>query len=229
MTKYVYTFGNGAAEGKADMKNLLGGKGANLAEMNLIGVPVPAGFTITTEVCTEYNALGKDAVVTMLKADVEAAMIKTEKIMNAKFGSNGESFPLLLSVRSGARASMPGMMNTILNLGMNDDTVKIVAEQSGNEKFAYDSYRRFIQMYGDVVMEVAAEEGEHDPFELVLDRVKDSKGYASDTDFTAEDLKGIVEEFKAVVRAKAGKDFPTNPWEQLWGAVCAVFDSWNTE
>jgi len=229
MTKYVYTFGNGAAEGKADMKNLLGGKGANLAEMNLIGVPVPAGFTITTEVCTEYNLLGKDAVVTMLKADVEAAMIKTEKIMNAKFGSNGESFPLLLSVRSGARASMPGMMNTILNLGMNDDTVKIVAEQSGNEKFAYDSYRRFIQMYGDVVMEVAAEEGEHDPFELVLDRVKDSKGYASDTDFTAEDLKGIVEEFKAVVRAKAGKDFPTNPWEQLWGAVCAVFDSWNTE
>src|SRR5664279_3207365 len=173
MTKYVYTFGNGAAEGKADMKNLLGGKGANLAEMNLIGVPVPAGFTITTEVCTEYNALGKDAVVTMLKADVEASMIKTEKIMNAKFGSKGEAFPLLLSVRSGARASMPGMMNTILNLGMNDDTVKIVAEQSGNEKFAYDSYRRFIQMYGDVVMGVAGEENEHDPFELVLDRVKD--------------------------------------------------------
>lgn len=229
MTKYVYTFGNGAAEGKAEMKNLLGGKGANLAEMNLIGVPVPAGFTITTEVCTEYNALGKDAVVTMLKADVEAAMIETEKIMKAKFGSKGESFPLLLSVRSGARASMPGMMNTILNLGMNDDTVKIVAEQSGNEKFAYDSYRRFIQMYGDVVMEVAAVEGEHDPFELVLDRVKHTKGYASDTDFTAEDLKEIVEEFKAVVRAKAGKDFPTNPWEQLWGAICAVFDSWNTE
>jgi len=229
MTKYVYTFGNGAAEGKADMKNLLGGKGANLAEMNLIGVPVPAGFTITTEVCTEYNALGKDAVVTMLKADVEASMIKTEKIMNAKFGSKGEAFPLLLSVRSGARASMPGMMNTILNLGMNDDTVKIVAEQSGNEKFAYDSYRRFIQMYGDVVMGVAGEENEHDPFELVLDRVKDTKGYASDTDFTAEDLKGIVEDFKAVVRTKAGKDFPTNPWEQLWGAICAVFDSWNTE
>ncbi|MFY9153558.1 MAG: pyruvate, phosphate dikinase [Prolixibacteraceae bacterium] len=229
MTKHVYTFGNGAAEGKADMKNLLGGKGANLAEMNLIGVPVPAGFTITTEVCTAYNALGKDAVVNMLKADVEAAMIKTEKIMNAKFGSKGEAFPLLLSVRSGARASMPGMMNTILNLGMNDDTVKIVAEQSGNEKFAYDSYRRFIQMYGDVVMGVAGEENEHDPFELVLDRVKESKGYASDTDFTAEDLKGIVADFKAVVRAKAGKDFPTNPWDQLWGAVCAVFDSWNTE
>jgi pyruvate, orthophosphate dikinase len=229
MTKRVYTFGNGAAEGKADMKNLLGGKGANLAEMNLIGVPVPAGFTITTDVCTEYNQLGKDAVVAMLKSEVEDAMVKTEKIMNAKFGSNGESFPLLLSVRSGARASMPGMMNTILNLGMNDDTVKIVADQSGNEKFAYDSYRRFIQMYGDVVMGVCAEEGEHDPFELVLDRVKDANGYAADTDFTADDLKAIVEEFKGVVRAKAGKDFPNNPWEQLWGAVCAVFDSWNTE
>ena len=143
--KRVYTFGNGKAEGKADMKNLLGGKGANLAEMNLIGVPVPAGFTITTDVCTEYNKLGKDAVVALLKSEVEAAMIETEKIMNAKFGAKTEGFPLLVSVRSGARASMPGMMNTILNLGMNDDTVKIVAEKSGNEKFAYDSYRRFIQ------------------------------------------------------------------------------------
>ncbi len=227
--KRVYRFGDGKAEGRADMKNLLGGKGANLAEMNLIGVPVPAGFTITTEVCTEYNELGKDAVVALLKTDVEAAIVETEKIMNAKFGSKGEAFPLLLSVRSGARASMPGMMNTILNLGMNDDTVKIVAEQSGNEKFAYDSYRRFIQMYGDVVMGVAAEEGEHDPFELVLDKVKHANGYASDTDFTADDLKGIVEEFKAVVRNKAGQDFPNDPWEQLWGAVCAVFDSWNTE
>ena len=227
--KRVYTFGNGKAEGKADMKNLLGGKGANLAEMNLIGVPVPAGFTITTDVCTEYNKLGKDAVVALLKSEVEAAMIETEKIMNAKFGAKTEGFPLLVSVRSGARASMPGMMNTILNLGMNDDTVKIVAEKSGNEKFAYDSYRRFIQMYGDVVMEVVAEEGEHCPFEQVLDKVKHAKGYASDTDFTVEDLKGIVEEFKAVVRKKAGKDFPTNPWDQLWGAICAVFDSWNTE
>ena len=228
-TKRVYTFGNGKAEGKADMKNLLGGKGANLAEMNLIGVPVPAGFTITTDVCTEYNQIGKDAVVALLKAEVEAAVVETEKIMNAKFGSNGEAFPLLLSVRSGARASMPGMMNTILNLGMNDDTVKIVAEKSGNARFAYDSYRRFIQMYGDVVMNVVAEEGEHCPFEQVLDKAKAEKNYASDTDFTVEDLKAIVEEFKAVVRAKAGKDFPVNPWEQLWGAVCAVFDSWNTE
>jgi pyruvate,orthophosphate dikinase len=156
-------------------------------------------------------------------------MIETEKIMNAKFGAKSEGFPLLVSVRSGARASMPGMMNTILNLGMNDDTVKIVAEKSGNEKFAYDSYRRFIQMYGDVVMNVVAEEGEHCPFEQVLDKVKNANHYASDTDFTVADLKGIVEDFKAVVRNKAGKDFPNDPWEQLWGAICAVFDSWNTE
>ena len=148
--KRVYTFGNGQAEGKADMRNLLGGKGANLAEMNLIGVPVPAGFTITTEVCTEYNQKGKEAVVELMKAEVEAGVAATEKVMNAKFGSTGEAFPLLLSVRSGARASMPGMMNTVLNLGLNDDAVKIIAEKSGNEKFAYDSYRRFIHMYGDV-------------------------------------------------------------------------------
>jgi len=228
-TKYVYTFGDGKAEGKADMKNLLGGKGANLAEMNLIGVPVPAGFTITTEVCTEYNRQGKDAVVEMIKAQVEAGVIESEKAMNAKFDAKDGSFPLLLSVRSGARVSMPGMMNTVLNLGMNDETVKVVAEKSGNEQFAYDSYRRFIQMYGDVVMGVEAEEGEHCPFETVLDKVKNAKGYASDAEFTVEDLKAIVEDFKAVVRAHAGVDFPTNPWDQLWGAVCAVFDSWNTE
>ncbi len=228
-TKRVYTFGDGKAEGKADMKNLLGGKGANLAEMNLIGVPVPAGFTITTEVCTEYNLYGKDEVVKLLKSEVESAMLKTEEIMKAKFGAKNESFPLLVSVRSGARASMPGMMNTILNLGMNDNTVKIVAEKSGNEKFAYDSYRRFIQMYGDVVMNVVAAEGEHCPFEQVLDAVKHKNNYKSDTDFTVEDLKGIVDSFKAVVRKNAGTDFPTDPWEQLWGAICAVFDSWNTE
>ena len=228
MTKYVYTFGNGKAEGKADMKNLLGGKGANLAEMNLIGVPVPAGFTITTEVCTAYNKLGKDAVIDMLKSDVEKAIADTEVAMNAKFGTKGEAFPLMLSVRSGARVSMPGMMNTVLNLGMNDDAVKILAEKSGNEQFAYDSYRRFIQMYGDVVMGVEAEEGEYDPFEEVLDRVKEEKGYKTDAEISAKDLKGIVEEYKAIVKEKAGKDFPTNPWDQLWGAVCAVFDSWNT-
>jgi len=227
--KRVYTFGDRKAEGNATMKNLLGGKGANLAEMNLIGVPVPAGFTITTEVCTEYNEIGKDAVVELMKAEVEAGIAATEKAMNAKFGSKGEAFPLLVSVRSGARASMPGMMNTVLNLGMNDETVKLVAEKSGSEKFAYDSYRRFIHMYGDVVMGVEAEEGEHDPFEQVLDKVKAAKGYASDADMTAEDLKAVVEDYKAVVKAKAGQDFPTNPWDQLWGAICAVFDSWNTE
>ncbi len=227
--KRVYTFGDGKAEGKADMKNLLGGKGANLAEMNLIGVPVPAGFTITTEVCTEYNQKGKDAVVALMKEEVEQAVAATEKAMNAKFGSTGEAFPLLVSVRSGARASMPGMMNTVLNLGMNDDTVKIVAEKSGNEKFAYDSYRRFIHMYGDVVMGVEAEEGEHNPFEVELDKLKEEKGYKVDTELTVEDLKNLVESYKAVVRKHAGVDFPTNPWDQLWGSVCAVFDSWNTE
>jgi pyruvate,orthophosphate dikinase len=228
-TKYVYTFGDGKAEGKADMKNLLGGKGANLAEMNLIGVPVPAGFTITTEVCTEYNKQGKDAVVEIIKAQVMAGVIESEKAMNAKFDAKDGSMPLLLSVRSGARVSMPGMMNTVLNLGMNDDTVKVIAEKSGNEKFAYDSYRRFIQMYGNVVMGVEAEEGEHCPFELVLDKVKTAQGYASDAEFTVTDLKAIVGDFKAVVREHAGVDFPTNPWDQLWGSICAVFDSWNTE
>ena len=227
--KYVYTFGDGKAEGKADMKNLLGGKGANLAEMNLIGVPVPAGFTITTEVCTDYNNLGKDAVVAMIKEQVEAAVKDTEKAMNAKFDAKDGSFPLLVSVRSGARASMPGMMNTVLNLGMNDETVKIVAEKSGNEKFAYDSYRRFIHMYGDVVMGVEAEEGHHNPFEVVLDELKAAKGYKVDTELTVEDLKNLVEGYKAVIREHAGVDFPTNPWDQLWGSVCAVFDSWNTE
>ncbi|MBI9061731.1 MAG: pyruvate, phosphate dikinase [Marinilabiliaceae bacterium] len=227
--KRVYTFGNGQAEGKADMKNLLGGKGANLAEMNRIGVPVPAGFTITTEVCTEYNQKGREAVVELMKAEVMAGVTATEKVMNAKFGSTGEAFPLLLSVRSGARVSMPGMMNTVLNLGMNDEAVKILAEKSGNERFAWDSYRRFIQMYGDVVMGVEAEKGEHDPFEVEMDLVKEAKGYSSDTEFTAEDLKNIVALFKTVVKVKTGKEFPTNPWDQLWGAICAVFDSWNTE
>ncbi|MDY0279485.1 MAG: pyruvate, phosphate dikinase [Salinivirgaceae bacterium] len=228
-TKYVYTFGNGKAEGKADMKNLLGGKGANLCEMNLIGVPVPAGFIVTTEVCTMYNQLGKDKTVSTIESQVKAAMADTEKIMNAKFEADGDGFPLLMSVRSGARVSMPGMMNTVLNLGLNDDTVKILAEKSKNERFAYDSYRRFIQMYGDVVMGVEAEKGEHDPFEIAMDAMKEAKGYKSDADFTANDLKQLVEDFKKIVKKHAGKDFPTNPWEQLWGGICAVFDSWNTD
>jgi pyruvate,orthophosphate dikinase len=227
--KRVYKFGGKTADGNSTMKNLLGGKGANLAEMSLIGIPVPAGFTITTEVCTEYNLYGKDAVVEVIKEQVEEAVKATELIMGAKFNPTDGSFPLLLSVRSGARASMPGMMNTVLNLGMNDETVKIIAEKSGNAKFAYDSYRRFIHMYGDVVMGVEAEEGHHNPFEVILDKLKEAKGYKIDTELTVEDLKDLVEGYKGVIREHAGIDFPTNPWDQLWGSVCAVFDSWNTE
>ena len=228
-TKYVYTFGDGKAEGKADMKNLLGGKGANLAEMNLIGLPVPAGFTITTEVCTLYNQQGKEAVVKLIEDQVKAGIAHMEKIMNAKFGSKGEAFPLMVSVRSGARVSMPGMMDTVLNLGINDDAVKLLAEKSGNARFAWDSYRRFIQMYGDVVMGVAAGKGEHNPFEVEIDKLKEAKHIKQDTEFTVEDLQVLVENFKKVVKTKTGKDFPTCPWEQLWGAICAVFDSWMTE
>jgi len=228
-TKYVYTFGDGQAEGRADMRDLLGGKGANLAEMNLIGVPVPAGFTITTEVCTLYNEKGREAVVRLIETDVKAGIAATEKVMNAKFGSRGEAFPLLVSVRSGARVSMPGMMDTVLNLGMNDDAVKIVAEQSGNARFAWDSYRRFVQMYGGVVMGVTAAKGEHDPFEAEIDKLKEERDITSDTEFSAEDLQLLVARFKEVVKNKTGKAFPTCPWEQLWGAICAVFDSWNTE
>lgn len=228
-TKYVYTFGDGKAEGRADMKNLLGGKGANLAEMNLIGVPVPAGFTITTEVCTLYNKEGRDAVVKLIEEDVKAGIAQTEKLMNAKFGSKGEAFPLLVSVRSGARVSMPGMMDTVLNLGMNDDAVKIVAEKSGNARFAWDSYRRFVQMYGGVVMGITAAKGEHDPFEAEIDKLKEARNIASDTDFTVEDLQLLVDKFKGVVKSRTGKEFPNCPWQQLWGAICAVFDSWNTE
>ena len=227
--KYVYTFGDGKAEGKADMKNLLGGKGANLAEMNLLGLPVPAGFTITTEVCTIYNQQGKDAVVKLIENDVKAGIAHMEKLMNAKFGSKGEAFPLMVSVRSGARVSMPGMMNTVLNLGINDDAVKLLAEKSGNPRFAWDSYRRFIQMYGDVVMGVSAAKGEIDPFEVEIDKLKEERGIKQDTEFNVEDLQKLVVAFKQVVKERSGKEFPTNPWDQLWGAICAVFDSWNTE
>ena len=227
--KYVYTFGDGKAEGKADMKNLLGGKGANLAEMNLLGLPVPAGFTITTEVCTIYNQQGKDAVVKLIENDVKAGIAHMEKIMNAKFGSKGEAFPLMVSVRSGARVSMPGMMNTVLNLGINDDAVKLLADKSGNPRFAWDSYRRFIQMYGDVVMGVSAAKGEIDPFEVEIDKLKEERGIKQDTEFNVEDLQKLVVAFKKVVKERSGQEFPTNPWDQLWGAIYAVFDSWNTE
>jgi len=223
--KRVYTFGNKQAEGKADMKNLLGGKGANLAEMNLIGVPVPPGFTITTEVCTEYNTLGKDKVVELIKKEVEAAMSYVENIMGTKFGDKEN--PLLMSVRSGARISMPGMMDTVLNLGMNDDAVIGIAKKSGNEHFAWDSYRRFVQMYGDVVLNMKpATKEDINPFEEIMEEVKHKRGIENDAALTVDDLKELVVKFKAAVKKATGKDFPVDPWEQLWGAICAVFDSW---
>jgi len=224
--KRVYTFGDKKAEGNSKMKNLLGGKGANLAEMNLIGVPVPPGFTITTDVCTEYNKLGKDKVVELLKAEVEAAIKNVEKIMGTKFGSNED--PLLLSVRSGARVSMPGMMDTVLNLGMNDDAVEGLTKKTGNARFAWDSYRRFVQMYGDVVLGLKPESKEDiDPFEQILEEVKEAKGVELDTQLDVEDLKELVKKFKQAVKKQTGHDFPSNPWDQLWGSVMAVFDSWN--
>ena len=226
--KRVYTFGNGAAEGRADMKNLLGGKGANLAEMNLIGVPVPPGFTITTEVCTEYNELGKEYVISVLKEEVEKAVAQIEAQTGTKFGDKEN--PCLVSVRSGARVSMPGMMDTVLNLGLNDDAVEGIARKSGNERFAWDSYRRFVQMYGDVVLGLKPQSKEdEDPFEEIMDEMKKSRGIELDTDFTTDDLKELVKRFKTAVKINTGNDFPVNPWDQLWGAVCSVFDSWMNE
>ncbi len=223
--KRVYTFGNGVAEGRADMKNLLGGKGANLAEMNLIGVPVPPGFTITTEVCTEYNQLGKDHVVELLRPEVEQAIANIESLMGAKFGDREN--PCLVSVRSGARVSMPGMMDTVLNLGLNDDAVEGIAKKSGNERFAWDSYRRFVQMYGDVVLGMKPESKDDiDPFEEIMEEMKHAKGVELDNDLTVDDLKELVTRFKAAVKKQTGNDFPESAWDQLWGAVCAVFDSW---
>ncbi len=223
--KRVYTFGNGEAEGKADMKNLLGGKGANLAEMNLIGVPVPPGFTITTDVCNEYYEKGKEAVIALLKDEVEHALANVEKLMNSTFGDVNN--PLLVSVRSGARASMPGMMDTILNLGLNDRVVEGLVNKTGNPRFVWDSYRRFVQMYGDVVLGMKPfERNEEDPFEAIIDHVKEMKGVKLDTELNVEDLKELVARFKEAVKNQTGKDFPEDAYEQLWGAVCAVFDSW---
>ncbi len=226
--KRVYTFGNGKAEGRADMRNLLGGKGANLAEMNLIGVPVPPGFTITTDVCNEYYAVGKEKVVELLKSDVIASVKHIENLMNCTFGDPKN--PLLVSVRSGARASMPGMMDTILNLGLNDEVVEGLAAKSGNPKFAYDSYRRFVQMYGDVVLGMKpANKDDIDPFEAIIEEVKKKRGVLLDKDLNLEELKELVVRFKAAIKAQTGEDFPTDPMEQLWGAICAVFDSWMNE
>lgn len=223
--KRVYSFGNGKAEGKADMRNLLGGKGANLAEMNLIGVPVPPGFTITTEVCNEYFEKGQEKVVALLKDGVINGVRHTEELMGLKFGDANN--PLLLSVRSGARASMPGMMDTILNLGLNDEVVEGLAKKTGNERFAYDSYRRFVQMYGDVVLNMKPVNKEDiDPFEAIIQEVKAERGIRLDNEMNVDELKTLVARFKKAIKDQTGKDFPTDPMEQLWGAICAVFDSW---
>ena len=226
--KRVYTFGNGQAEGKADMRNLLGGKGANLAEMNLIGVPVPPGFTITTEVCSEYFELGKDKVVELLKEDVEKSIAGVEALMKSKFGDIEN--PLLVSVRSGARASMPGMMDTILNLGLNDEVVEGLSRKTNNPRFAWDSYRRFVQMYGDVVLGMKpTNKDDIDPFEAIIEDVKKAKGVRLDNELDVDDLKQLVVRFKAAVKQQTGQDFPNNAYDQLWGAICAVFDSWMNE
>ena len=217
MTKWVYKFGNGSAEGDASMRNLLGGKGANLAEMNKVGLPVPPGFTVTTEVCTYYYA-NNNTYPQDLKDQVREAVKYVEGIMGKKFAD--ASNPLLFSVRSGARVSMPGMMDTVLNLGLNDETVKALAKASGSERFAYDSYRRFLQMFSDVVLGA-----DLDLYEEALDNMKKSKGYKSDTDLTAEDLKELVKEYKQI-GAQLGKVVPQDPWEQLWAGIGAVFGSW---
>ena len=226
--KRVYTFGDGKAEGEASMRNLLGGKGANLAEMNLLGMPVPPGFTITTEVCTEYTQYGKDEVVKRLDKDVHEAIAHVEKLTGKKF--DDPSNPLLVSVRSGARASMPGMMDTVLNLGMNDATVESLATRSGNPRFAWDSYRRFVQMYGDVVLGMKPKsKNDIDPFEEIMDKVKAEKGVKLDTELDVADLQNLVKLFKGAVKDFTGKDFPDSAWDQLWGGICAVFDSWMNE
>ncbi len=216
--KWVYSFGDGRSEGQSGMKNLLGGKGANLAEMSNLGLPVPPGFTITTEVCTYYYANGRQYPAE-LAAQVEAGLAHIGAITGKAFGDL--SNPMLVSVRSGARASMPGMMDTILNLGLNDETVLAVAKSSGDERFAYDSYRRFIQMYSNVVLDV-----DHHNFEEILDIHKEDNGYHLDTDLEASDWKAVIEKYKAKVLAETGKPFPQDPKEQLWGAIGAVFSSW---
>ncbi|HQI76299.1 MAG TPA: PEP/pyruvate-binding domain-containing protein, partial [Candidatus Latescibacteria bacterium] len=222
--KYVYLFGGGTAEGNAKMKNLLGGKGANLAEMAAIGLPVPPGFTITTEMCTVYYKLNQ-RYPAELDEQVKTGIAHIEKIMGKQFGS--PTNPLLVSVRSGARISMPGMMDTVLNLGLNDTTVKGLIKQSGNERFAWDSYRRFVQMYGDVVLGLKPQsKDEEDPFEVIIKAKKAEKGVKNDTELTTEDLKDLVVKFKAAVKQRKGMDFPEDPKEQLWGAINAVFGSW---
>src|ERR1041385_2376255 len=218
MAKWVYTFGDGAAEGKAEMKNLLGGKGANLAEMANLGLPVPPGFTISTDVCTYFYANNK-SYPKELEAQVKDALSHVARITGKTFG-DAEN-PLLVSVRSGARASMPGMMDTVLNLGLNDVTVEALAKSSGDKRFAYDSYRRFITMYSDVVLEVG-----HDHFEEILEAHKEQKGLTLDTELTADDWAALIKRYKQRVKEESGEDFPREPQKQLWGAIGAVFGSW---
>ncbi|MCX5635100.1 MAG: pyruvate, phosphate dikinase, partial [Planctomycetota bacterium] len=229
--RMVYFFGGGKAEGNAKMKELLGGKGANLAEMANLGVPVPPGFTITTEVCTHYYQ-NKKTHLKGLKEKVQQAIQKVEKLMGKKFG-DWEN-PLLFSVRSGARKSMPGMMETVLNVGLTPKTIPGLVKQSGgDERFVYDAYRRLIMMYSDVVMEKAAgiepkdDEGIRKQLEKIMDQLKKQKGYKGDTDLTAEDLKNLCSSFKARIKEVLHKDFPDDPNEQLWGGINAVFSSWN--
>lgn len=223
--KRVYTFGNGEAEGRADMRNELGGKGANLAEMNLIGVPVPPGFTIITDVCNEYYEIGKEQTIALLNDEIEKSLALIENLTHQKFGDPQN--PLLLSVRSGARASMPGMMDTILNLGLNDEVVEGLAKKTNNPRFAYDAYRRFIQMYGDVVMGLKPVNKEDiDPFEEIIEKLKEEKGVNLDNELTTDDLKRLTVMFKEAILKRTGQQFPNDPKQQLWGAVCAVFDSW---
>ena len=227
MGKWVYSFGPGGAEGEAGMRNLLGGKGANLAEMCNLGLPVPPGFTIPTEVCTYFYANGR-SYPAELRDQVSAALTQLAERTGKTFGNPTD--PLLVSVRSGARASMPGMMDTILNLGLNDEAVAGLAARTNNERFAWDSYRRFIQMYGDVVMGLKpVSKEEHDPYEVIIDMVKEKRGVKLDTDLDTADLKELVQRFKALIRARIGRDFPVDPWEQLWGSVFAVFESWNND
>src|SRR3954471_24103377 len=218
MAKWVYSFGDGKAEGEAGMKNLLGGKGANLAEMSNLGLPVPPGFTVTTDVCTYFYDHGR-SYPPELDAEVQAALAQVGRLTGRTFG-DAEN-PLLVSVRSGARASMPGMMDTVLNLGLNDVTVEAIALSSGDKRFAYDSYRRFITMYSNVVLELG-----HHHFEEVLDSYKDRKGFTLDTDLDAEDWAVLIKQYKELVRRHLGRDFPQDPKEQLWGAIGAVFGSW---
>ena len=226
--KSIYTFGNGKAEGRADMRNLLGGKGANLAEMNLIGVPVPPGFTITTEVCNDYYKVGQEEIVKRLQGEVEQSVKHIEDLMNCKFGSVEN--PLLVSVRSGARASMPGMMDTILKLGLNDEVAEGMVKKTNNPHFVYDSYRRFVQMYGDVVLGMKPVNKEDiDPFEAIIEEVKAIRGVKLDKDLSVDELKELVARFKKAIKEQTGNDFPTDPMEQLWGAICAVFRSWMNE